>query len=251
MRKSIIIYLTVFLSFVCLTSLWLQQPITIWMMGDSTMSEKEAKAAPEMGWGVPFASFWNSSVKVENHAKNGRSTRTFIEEKRWEAIEQKMKAGDYLIIQFGHNDEVPTKKSYTDPIAFEENLIKFINTAKSKNVVPIILTPVSRRGFDSVGVFRTNHETYSAIVKKVAQSHQVHFIDLDKQSQTLFQQLGPQESKHLFLHLKEGEHPNYPQGKTDDTHFNEYGARLIAQLVLKNIKEIIPDLYSRVKNQTK
>ncbi|WP_126973718.1 rhamnogalacturonan acetylesterase [Gynurincola endophyticus] len=247
MRKSLIILCFSLIALIGLTAFW-QQPITLWLMGDSTMSVKEPKAYPEMGWGVAFTSFWNNSVKVENHAKNGRSTKTFIEENRWKEIGEKMKAGDYLFIQFGHNDEVPAKKSYTDPQAFEKNIQLFVSTAKSKNVIPVLITPVSRRGYDSVNVFHPNHETYSPIVKKVARETKTILIDLDQLSQALMQQLGPESSKHLFLYLKPGEHPNYPQGKTDDTHFNEYGARLIAQLVLQQIKQQIPGLYSRVVN---
>lgn len=246
MRNSILTIVSAILVIVILSSFWKQDKITLWMMGDSTMSIKEPKAYPEMGWGVAFSAFWNTSIKVENHAKNGRSTKTFIEEKRWNAIETSMKAGDYLFIQFGHNDEVPTKKSYTDPNSFETNLNLFIRTAKSKKVTSILITPVSRRSFDSLGVFYPTHEEYSPIVRKVAKENEVVLIDLDILSQNLIKELGPSESKHLFLHLKEGEHPNYPQGKTDDTHLNEYGARLIAQLVLKEIKIKLPELYKRV-----
>ncbi len=223
-----------------------RDPVTLWLMGDSTMSVKEPKAFPETGWGVPFTTFWNTSVKVENHAKNGRSTRTFIEEKRWEAIVEQMKSGDYLFIQFGHNDEVPTKKSYTSPEEYETNLSLFVQTAIQNKVIPVLITPVSRRSFDSTGVFSPTHEEYAAIVRKVATRYKITLIDLDQLSQKYFKELGPENSKSLFLHLAPNEHPNYPDGKTDDTHFNEYGARKIAQIVLSEIRKQLPALAERM-----
>src|SRR5690349_16962112 len=81
------------------------EPIKVYLVGDSTMSEKETKAYPETGWGMPFVYFFDSTVVIENHAKNGRSTRTFISENRWQPVADKLKAGDYVFIQFGHNDE--------------------------------------------------------------------------------------------------------------------------------------------------
>ncbi|HEV7782394.1 MAG TPA: GntR family transcriptional regulator, partial [Chitinophagaceae bacterium] len=107
-------------------------------------------------------------------------------------------------------------------------------------------TPVSRRKFDKDGNAIPTHEAYSALVKEVAGEQNVLFIDLDEKSKALYQQFGADNSTLLFLQLKPGEHPNYPEGKVDNTHFNELGARLIAQIVLKEIKALIPDLAERV-----
>ncbi|MFC0773622.1 rhamnogalacturonan acetylesterase [Terrimonas alba] len=223
-----------------------KKKIKIFIAGDSTASIKETKTYPETGWGMPFVYFWDSSVTVVNRAKNGRSTKTFITEGLWQSIYDEAREGDYVLIQFGHNDEVPTKKSYTTEEEFRNNLAKYIKESKSKKAIPVLLTPVARRKFDSTGHIAGSHDVYSQIVRDVAGNEKVTLIDLDKKSQALYQQFGAEYSKLLFLQLKPGEHPNYPDGKDDNTHFNELGARLIAQLILKEIKEKLPDLAERV-----
>jgi lysophospholipase L1-like esterase len=211
---------------------------TVYLVGDSTISIKETNAYPETGWGMPFAYFFDSSVRVDNRAMNGRSTRTFIEEKRWESVMKTLTEGDYVFIQFGHNDEVPTKRSYTKPEDFIANLEGFVNDVRGKNAFPVLLTPVARRSFDSTGHITDTHAEYSAFVKQVAEKMKVPFIDLNTKSQALLQKFGVENSRLLFLQLQPGEHPNYPKGKEDNTHFNELGARLMAEIVLQEIKEL-------------
>jgi len=223
-----------------------EKKITVWLIGDSTMSVKEVKAYPETGWGMPFVFFWESTVTVDNRAMNGRSTRTFMEEKRWDPVVSEMQEGDYVFIQFGHNDEVPTKKSFVPENDFKANLIKYVMDTRNKKATPILITPVARRKFDSSGHVVGTHEVYSGIVRSVAADQKVMLIDLDKKSQELYEQLGLEHSKLLFMQLKPGEHPNYPDGKDDNTHFNELGARLIAQIVLLEIKELKPELAERI-----
>jgi lysophospholipase L1-like esterase len=225
--------------------------ITVYLIGDSTMSIKEKRAYPEMGWGVPFVHFFDTTVVVDNRAKNGRSTRTFIEENLWQPVFKQLKEGDYVFIQFGHNDESKEKTDrYTTPEQYKNNLLKFINETKSKKAIPVLLTPVSRRRFKE-GKAIESHELYSALVREVASKTGVHFIDLDKKSIELYQQLGDEKSKLLFLQLKPGEHPNYPEGKIDNTHFNELGARLIAQIVLAEIRYLNADLKNRIVKPVK
>lgn len=218
----------------------------IFLAGDSTMSVKEVRAYPETGWGMPFVHFFDTSVVVDNRAKNGRSTRTFISEGLWKKLIDDVKEGDYVFIQFGHNDESEQKiDRYTTPAQYKANLKLFIDEVKAKKANPVLFTPVSRRRFKD-GKAVESHERYSSLVREVAASENVIFIDLDKKSIELYQQLGVEASKLLFLQLKPGEHPNYPEGKTDNTHFNELGARLIAQLVLSEIKLVIPELAKRI-----
>jgi lysophospholipase L1-like esterase len=216
--------------------------IKVWMVGDSTMSIKEIRAYPETGWGMPFVYFFDSSIVVDNRAKNGRSTQSFIDEGLWKSVADNLSEGDYVFIQFGHNDEVPTKKTYTTEEQFKTNLMRYVNESRSKKALPVLLTPVARRKFDSLGHIVSTHEIYSEIVRSVARQLNVPLIDLDKKSQALLQQLGPDNSKFLYNHLQPGEHPNYPEGKIDDTHFNELGARRMAELVLDGIKELHLDL---------
>lgn len=221
-------------------------PITVYLIGDSTMSEKEVRAYPETGWGTPFAHFFDSTVTVENHARNGRSTRTFLEEGRWQPIIERLKEGDYVFIQFGHNDEVPTKEQYTPEDEYVANLERFVRETRAAGAHPVLLTPVARRRFDEVGNVVGTHEAYSALVREVAEAHDVPLIDMDRRSQALLQELGIEKSRFLYNHLAPGQHPNYPEGITDDTHFNELGARRMAELALGGLRDLQLDLTGRV-----
>jgi len=223
-----------------------KKKITIWLCGDSTMSIKETKAYPETGWGMPFVYFWDSTVNIENLAKNGRSTSSFKNEGLWKQVLDNAKDGDYVFIQFGHNDEVPTKKTYTTEVEFKNNLKQYLKETKSKKAIPILLTPMARRKFDAAGKIEDTHDVYSQIVRDVAKEEKVVLFDMDKITQQLYQQFGVENSKLLFLQLKPGEHPNYPDGKEDNTHFSELGARLVAQAVLSEIKKQIPDLAEKI-----
>ncbi|MES1223011.1 MAG: rhamnogalacturonan acetylesterase [Bacteroidota bacterium] len=225
-----------------------KKKITIWLCGDSTMSIKETKAFPETGWGMPFIYFWDTTVTVENLAKNGRSTSSFRNEGLWQKVLDKAEEGDYVFIQFGHNDEVATKKTYTTEAEFKTNLEKYVDDTKSKKANPVLLTPVARRKFDSEGKVVGTHDVYAKIVRDVAKEKNVSLIDLDKKGQELIQSFGKENSKFLFNQLKPGEHPNYPEGKEDNTHFNELGARLIAEIVLKEIQSQHLDLENRIIN---
>ena len=221
--------------------------VKIFFAGDSTMSIKETKTYPETGWGMPFVYFWDSSVAVVNKAKNGRSTKTFISEGIWKLLIEEAREGDYIFIQFGHNDEAKEKlERYATPDTFKMNLVKFITEAKNKKAIPILFTPVSRRKFDKEGVAIETHKEYAALTREVAKEQNVLIIDLDEKSRALYQQFGAENSKLLFLQLQPGEHPNYPDGRADNTHFSEMGARLIAQLVLKELKGLNIELTNRV-----
>jgi lysophospholipase L1-like esterase len=211
---------------------------TAWLIGDSTMANKEIRAYPETGWGMPFSNFFDSTIVVDNRAKNGRSTQSFINEKLWQPVVDNLAAGDYVFVQFGHNDEVPTKKTYTTEEQFRNNLIRYVNETRAKRAFPVLITPVARRKFDSTGHVVGTHEAYSAIVRSVAEQLKVPLIDLDKKSQALLQQFGLENSMLLYNHLQPGEHPNYPEGKDDDTHFSELGARKMAEIVLQEIRNL-------------
>ncbi len=223
-----------------------KKKIKVWLIGDSTMSIKEKKAYPETGWGMPFVNFWDSTVTVDNRAKNGRSSKSFIAENLWQPVYDNLKEGDYVFIQFGHNDEsVDKKERYSTPDTFKMNLVRYVKETREKNAIPILITPVSRRKFDADGKAIETH-VYSPLVREVAGELNVPLIDLDKRSIELYQQFGNENSKLLFNKLKPGEQPNYPAGIDDNTHFNELGARLIAQIVLKEIRELKPELADRI-----
>lgn len=220
----------------------------VYMIGDSTMANKEVKAFPETGWGMPFAYFFDTTIQVDNRAKNGRSTRTFISENLWQPVADALQGGDYVFIQFGHNDESKEKTDrYTTPEQFKSNLVKFISETRAKKGIPVLLTPVSRRKFDAAGNAVETHDIYAPLVREVAKEQNVPLIDADEKSKALLQQFGPENSKLLFMQLEKGEHPNYPDGRNDNTHFNELGARKIAQLMLQGVRELHLDLANHIR----
>jgi len=219
------------------------------MIGDSTMCNYESSRAPLTGWGMPFAYFFDSTVTVDNRARGGRSTRTFISEGRWQPIADSMREGDYVLMQFGHNDEAKEEKykdRYTPVPDYKTNLIRFITETKAKNATPVIITPVTRMRFDKNHIQQETHKEYTAAAWEVGKEYNVAVIDLDTRSRELLQQLGPDYSKLLFMQLDSLAHPNYPSGQKDNTHFNEYGARIIAQLVLAEIKNLKLELSERI-----
>jgi len=247
LQFAALLFAGVFMSFI----LSEKKPIRVYLAGDSTMSIKNTKAYPETGWGMPFVYFFDSTVVVENLAANGRSTRTFIEEGRWKKITDNLSEGDYVFVQFGHNDEVPTKRSYTTEKEFKENLTRYVNETRQKKATPILITPVARRLFDSVGKVIDTHPVYAQIVRNTAAELHVPLIDLSRTSMALLQEFGPEKSRLLFNQLKPGEHPNYPKGVEDNTHFSELGARKMAQLVLADIRALNLELSNRIVKRSK
>jgi lysophospholipase L1-like esterase len=223
--------------------------IKVYMIGDSTMCNYPVRQWPVTGWGMPFANYFDSTVIIDNRAVGGRSTRTFLEEKRWQPIADSLEAGDYVFIQFGHNDEAKQPQyadRYTSVPDYKTNLIKFITDTRAKNAVPILVTPVSRRNFDKDGHAKETHTEYTAAVLEVGEQYHVNVIGLDEASRQLYQQMGPVNAKLLFMELDSAEHPNYPVGRHDNTHFNEYGARKIAEIVLNDIKAQHLELADRI-----
>lgn len=212
--------------------------VKIYLIGDSTVCDQPIDRYPVTGWGTPFANYFDASVKVDNRAKGGRSSRTFLEENRWQPVVDSLKPGDYVLMQFGHNDEAKEPQyaaRYTPVPDYKKNLAKFITETRSKNANPILITPVSRRVFKNNQAQET-HTEYTAAVFEVGKQYNVPVIDLDKMSRELYQQMGENNSKLLFMELEAGEHPIYPDGWHDNTHFNDYGARIMAQFVLNQIK---------------
>ena len=213
--------------------------IAIYLAGDSTMAPKLAEKRPETGWGEMLQDLFDSSrVSVHNHARNGRSTRTFLSEGRWKMIVDSLKAGDYVFIQFGHNDASKDKTDrYTPPADYRANLLRFIDETRGKGATPVLMTPVMRRRFDKEGKVRDSHGEYPDIVRTVASERGVAMIDMHRKTAALLGLFGESASAALFLQLPPGENPNYPKGIQDNTHFSPFGARIVASLVFEGIRE--------------
>ena len=212
--------------------------ITLFLAGDSTIAEKNEKKRPETGWGEKIGFYFKENVLISNHARNGRSTRTFLSEGRWQAIMDSVKPGDYVFIQFGHNDQSRHKVDrYTPPKEYKNNLRRFIDETRAKKANPVIVTPVMRRRFTEEGKFYDVHGVYPDLAEQVAKEKNAPMLNLTSASQKLYEKLGPEGTIPLFLHLTPGESANYPDGKVDNTHFNDHGAKVIAGLVADLIKK--------------
>jgi lysophospholipase L1-like esterase len=228
-----------------------QKP-TLYTIGDSTMADKiNPDENPEKGWCQVLPSFFDlNKITIDNRAVNGRSTRSFINEKRWESVYKSLKKGDYVFIQFGHNDEkIADSTRYTNPhTAYRYNLIRFVTEAREKGAIPILFSSIARRNFNEHGVLVGTHGEYPIEARLVAQEFNVPFIDLGYFSEVLEQSYGPEKSKDLHLHFKAGEHPYYPEGKTDDTHLSYKGALEIAKIVVAELTKMNLDIATRLRN---
>ena len=217
------------------------QKIIIYGIGDSTMADKvKPNENPEHGWLQVFPQFMSKDVKIINKAVNGRSTKSFINQNRWDSIYKVLKPGNYVFIQFGHNDaKVEDSTRYTNPhTAYRHNLIKFITEAREKGAIPILFSSIARRNFNDKGVLISTHGEYPQEARLVAQEYKVPFIDLEYYSEELEMSYGPEKSKELHLHYKPGEIPYYPDGKSDDTHLSTKGAEEISKIVIRELKKL-------------
>ncbi|HEY6915190.1 MAG TPA: rhamnogalacturonan acetylesterase [Paludibacter sp.] len=211
--------------------------VNIWMIGDSTMANKKPDAAPETGWGMVFNEFVKTNVIVHNHAVNGRSSKSFLSEGRWRAIYDSIQPGDYVIIQFGHNDEKDEEKLHTDPFTtYKQLLKKYIDETREKGANPIICSSIVRRHFDANGNLKDTHGAYINAAREIALETNTPYIDMEAKTRKLVSKLGPEKSKSLYLFTKAGEYPNRPKGVQDSTHLNGVGARKFAGLFAKEVK---------------
>ena len=230
-----------FLSF-CISMSCLAQKTTIYTIGDSTMADKiKPNENPETGWCQVLPSFFDlNQVVIDNRAVNGRSTKSFIKEKRWDSVYNSLQPGDYVFIQFGHNDaKVADSTRYTNPhTSYRHNLIRFVTETRAKGAIPILFSSIARRNFNEQGVLIGTHGEYPLEVRLVAQEYQVPFIDLEYFSEQLEQSYGVEKSKELHLFFKAGEHPYYPEGKSDDTHLSRKGATEIATITVRELKKL-------------
>jgi len=229
----------------------LAQKATIYTIGDSTKANKtKPDENPERGWGQMLPLFFNDNITVDNRALNGRSTRSFIDEKRWDAIYKVLKPGDYVFIQFGHNDQKEKDSTrYTNPhTAYRHNLIRFVNETRAKGAIPVLFSSIVRRNFNEQGVLISTHGDYPLETRLVAQEYKVPFIDMEYYSELLEQSYGPEKSKQLHLHYKAGEIPYYKEDKADNTHLCVKGATEIAKIAIEELKKTNLDLVKYIKN---
>lgn len=254
--------------------------ITIFTIGDSTMANKKLEGGnPERGWGQMLSRYFTDDITIDNHAVNGRSSKSFINEGRWDAVLSKIQKGDYVFIQFGHNDEKDDPNRHTDPgTTFDASLKKFVEDTRAKGGIPVLFNSIVRRNFgkadgnavanaikqddirngidpkapkDSIEEGATLIDTHGAYLispKNVAKELNVTFIDLNSLTHKLVEGMGPQKSKELYLWVEPKTVPALPNGREDNTHLNVHGASVIAEMAVKAVAEAIPELQQYVRH---
>lgn len=227
------------ITLVLLTASAGKKPVTLFMVGDSTMADKtELDISPEVGWGQVFPTFLNDKILVQNHAMNGRSTKSFQVEGRWQVVLDRISKGDIVILEFGHNDQKASDPVRYAPIPdYMENLRKMTREAQAKGATVIIATPISRRHFDSKsGELIPKHTSYPYAARMVAKEMGVAMLDMEEATTEWLIGLGDEASKAYFMNVAPGECKKFPDGKIDNTHLRENGAlvvgRMAAQLIV-------------------
>lgn len=204
---------------------------------------------PEKGWAQMLPDFLIAELEVKNHAVNGRSTKNFIDEGRWNTVFDQLQVGDYVFIQFGHNDQkIKDSTRYTNPYTqYRYNLELFVKETRAKGAIPVLFSSIVRRNFNEYGVLVDTHGVYPLIVRMVAKDMEVPFVDLQSFTEQLEIKYGPKKSKSLHLHFEPGENQYEPNGRHDDTHLSRKGATLVAGLALEEIVRQQLDLARFVK----
>ena len=209
------------------------------LVGDSTMADKINLAYPERGWGQLLPEFMLEKLTIINHAANGRSTLRFLNEGRWQLLITELKAGDYVLIQFGHNDQKqddPSRYAAADGL-YQQLLSRFIGEIRQKNAHPLLATPICRRSFNDKGELENTLQLYADAMKKVAVKAQVPLFDLNQQSCDALKSFGQAGSQPYFIQVPAGLYQQFPEGKTDNTHLSPQGASWIAQLFIRDLKK--------------
>jgi lysophospholipase L1-like esterase len=216
-------------------------PATLYLVGDSTMAEKaDAAHNPEVGWGMRLPRFLDTTrVVVRNHAANGRSTKRFIDEGRWDSVLVRVRPGDYVLVQFAHNDgHLADPARYVAPYTgFRRNLERMVAETRARGATPIVASPVVRRYFNAHGVLTDAHGPYGYVLRQVARDLAVPFLDLQLLTEDLVLSYGPERSKSLYLWVAEGAYPRFPAAKRDNTHFVDAGATEVARLAARALRD--------------
>lgn len=206
---------------------------TIFLAGNSTVVDEANE--PWCGWGQVFPRFLKPTIAVANYAESGEAANTFVSSKRFAKLLTQMKEGDYLIIEFGHNDQKQTGEGKGPFTSYKNDLKYLVDEARSKGATPVLVTPMHRRRFDEDGKVINTHGNYPAAMKQLADEEGVYLIDLNNMSATLYEAWGVEGSKRAFVHYPAGTFPDQEKPLEDNTHFNPYGGYQIAQCILRGI----------------
>ncbi len=228
-------YIIAVIIFFNITFINAQSTPTVFLIGDSTCSNYTASVYPRKGWGMEISSYFdNTIIKFNNCALSGRSSKTFYDGGSWNPVINAIKTGDFLIIQFGHNDE-----KTTDPYTtYQEYLTKYIDEARAKGAYPILATSIYRNYWKN-GIMIDSHGDYPPAMRALAIQKNVPLIDTTILTKTLFESLGqPYTTNNIFLNLVAGAYTNYPNGVSDNTHLQENGAIKVSGLIANELSKL-------------
>jgi pectinesterase len=209
----------------------------VYVIGDSTASVYGSDLYPRMGWAQPLPDYFPAAcARVEDKALSGRSSKSFLEEGAWSPIKGALRRGDFVLIQFGHNDEKREDSArFTEPFgSFQRYLGGYVDDALAAGATPILLTPIERNSW-SGGKLSSTHGDYPEAVRQLAQMRQLTLVDMTQLTHAYLERIGQDASSKLFMNLAAGESPNYPSGNMDNTHLQERGARKLAELALAEL----------------
>ncbi len=216
----------------------MQRDVRVFWIGDSTVQYNGIDTWPQCGMGQELGLYLRQGVAVENHARNGRSTKSFRDEGLWAPVEQALGPGDILLIQFGHNDEKTEDSArYSSPEQYAENLLAYAKQARQKGALPVLITPLTRRRFEN-GLLTYSHGAYPAACRTLAANTGLPLIDLTTDSRALVAGLGEESSRELYMYFEPGRYANYPAGMTDNTHLRYEGAVAFCGIIAQGLRTL-------------
>ncbi|GAB3844020.1 rhamnogalacturonan acetylesterase [Hymenobacter terrigena] len=224
------------------------QAVTVFLAGNSTVVNQDDE--PWAAWGQMLPRFLKPGVAVANHAESGLTLGSFLSSKRLAKVLSVMKPGDYLFIEFGHNDQKDKGENDGAWKSYSERLHLFVQEARKKGGIPVIVTSTSRRTFGADGKIENSLGDFPAAARKAAEEEKVALIDLNAMSAKLYEALGVEESKKALVHYPANTYPGQPEPLADNTHFNPYGAYELAKCVVEGIKTNKLGLVKFLKNDT-
>ena len=219
---------------------------TLFLAGNSTVTDQDC--APWASWGQMITAYLDQQIVVANYAESGEALNTFKARGRLDKIESLLKPGDYLFIEFGHNDQKQQGEGIGPWLSFSNLLIEYIERARNKGAIPVLITPTQRRSFNSNGEIEYTHNDYPAAMRKVASNYKVPLIDLNEITKNLYESWGPETSKSAFVHFEANTFPGQDKALADNTHFSPFGAHEIALCVLKGICDSKLELEKHIIN---
>ena len=209
---------------------------TLWLCGNSTVVDQDYE--PWASWGQMVTRWFNDKVAVANYAESGETATSFIGAGRLKKIVSLMKPGDYIFMEFGHNDQKEKRPGSGAFYNYAYALKQFVDEARSKGVTPVFVTPTQRRSFDGQGRIMETHANYPEAMRWVAKDLGVQVIELHEMTRTFYETLGVEESKHAFVHYPAHTYPGQLKAFEDNTHFNPYGAYELSKMVVEGMKSI-------------